>query len=201
MVERDHRNQYAYRNHGTGHRIAQSDQAIEPRLHPLARGPRHIGEHECYRHRNQGRDGGNAKTVHREPDKTCTKLNIAIGECELEQNERGNGEADCDWQHAKQRREPRFHARKLRSGVTLARTLVETRAPSRPMFEQHHDDDKAHQNHRQFACGETVPLGEPGVENAGGKSSNAEIRNGAVIGQRFHQRQRDASGNGRPRQW
>ena len=76
---------------------------------------------------------------------------------------------------------------------------VEARRAARLPLQRQQQHDEAEQAHRQLRRRHPVAEREPRAVDAGGEGLHREVRHRAVVGQRLHQRQRDAGGDRRPR--
>ena len=74
--------------------------------------------------------------------------------------------------------------------------MIRTLAP-RPALKEVKAEDIREQDGAELGCRGLVTQPEPGPEDSGGEGANAELFDGAVIGQRFHEYQGQARHNGR----
>ena len=88
----------------------------------------------------------------------------------------------------------------LARGAPSAAGVVIARPAAAHSFEQNQHGDETEQGSGKLGGGNAVAQRKPRAINAGGEGLHREIGHGAVIGQRFHQRQCHAGGDRRSRQ-
>jgi hypothetical protein len=85
-----------------------------------------------------------------------------------------------------------------RGGTSLAAATRDSRRTTGPPFEQDRANDEGQERRRELRCGDAVPERKPRAVDAGRERVDGEIGDRSVVGERFHQRERDTARNSRP---
>ena len=163
--------------------------------------PRGISDQQRQGHRQQRGQPGQQHAVAGQPQKLHAELGVAIGQRHARQQQRGQAETTGQRQRASGHRQRlAYTAQPAAGGGAAVQAGVGVAAPAPAgAFKQQHQRDKAQQHQRQLRRGGPVAQREPGPVDARGEGLHREVADGAEVGQRLHQRQRHATGDGRPR--
>lgn len=207
IVELRHRYQHPYRDHGARQGIAH---AAEPRQHAQQARPRPAGgaapgvaDGKRHQHRDHRARARQHKAVAYQPDKARSELRVAVGPRHPAQHQRRQQKTERHRQRAPCAGQPAAPARQWlhgRAPLARAAVVVHPRTAAAGPFEPQDRDHEQQHARGQLRRGELVAEREPRTKDAGREGRNAEVRHGAEVGQRLHQREHRARQDAGPRE-
>ena len=145
------------------------------------------------------RGAGQHEAVARQRQETLAELRVPVAQRHPEQQHGRQQETEQQRQQAGERRQQAAETGQAGAGLRAIAPgrVVVAGAAARDALDHQQEQHEGEQHGRQLRGGDAVAEREPGAVNAGGKGVDREIGDRAVVGQRFHQRQRDAGGDRR----
>ena len=202
IVEGRQRDHHAHRDDGSRHRVAQRRETR--RKMQVARRQQTLAVSE-QQGQQQGEQGGNARQQQAVPDQAQEGGidHFLPGQPRpVAQQQGGHDKAQQHRQGAGHKGGNRpYPAQRVfrQAAVAPAGVMIAGLPPGQPL-QQHQGENEQQQQRRKSRRGQRIAHAEPGTKDAGGEYRQTEIGHGAVVGQGFHQGQRQARNQRRPRQ-
>ena len=203
MIQAGDRDQHANGDDRTGNGVAQANDAARQSRQPTSIA-RRKAQQQGQQRRQQRCQRRQGKTVARQHEKApgkATGLLAHISQCKAQQQHHRQGKADDNRNRAADLGEQRMPAGEhLPRGAPTAAAVVIAGATATHPLKQDQQGDETEQGCGELRGGNAVAERKPRAVNPCGESLHSEVGHRAVVGQRLHQCQRHAGGNGRPRQ-
>ena len=199
VVGAGERDQHADRDHRARDRITDPG---DPGGRPHQRGgpqPESVGDDDRQRGGQHRGDRGEREAVPGELEEEAAEQRVALVQRHLRQHQDRHAEAQRDRCQAGSAGERAAAAAQVegRPQARLGGVLV-AREPARPALRGKHQQHQQHQRSGQLRRRDRLAEREPGPVDAGREGVDAEVLDGAEIGQRLHQRERHTAGDRGP---
>ena len=200
LVESGEWHEQPHGQHGAGECIAERGHAHTEARHRAGTHPLRRYQPKRNAGGKHGGDAGDAKARLHEVEEAAAQERIADGNGITCQHREGHCEPKHHRCEANRRCQHRAATLELLPGRwRTARDGIVEPPPASVMLCHHQHSDEQEQESGKLHGGITVAEREPGAEDAGSEGGDAEIVHHAVVGDGFHERERQPSGNGGPR--